>query len=158
MASLLETLRNSIQTSVFGRRLGLNPTEYLVGPRDLQRQVIDLSSASTATVIPAFGIVHLLLTTAATSAAGGGFILSTPVPGVSVKIVNDYTSTGALGSTAATLLRPSNAVAIQSSEGTTMTTIVMSSQGMVELTGLSSAIYQITSRTLTSMVSANGTT
>lgn len=158
MASLLQTLRNSILDSIKGRKFGLDKDEYIVGPLAFKPQVLDLSSASTATAIPPYGITHLLLTTAATSAAGGGFIMSAPVPGVSVKIVNDYTSTGALGSTAATILRASNAFSFQSSEGTTMTTIVLSSQGFVELTAISSAIYQITSRSLTTMAAANGTT
>lgn len=158
MAKTLETFRSSVQDSVKGRKLGLDPAGYIVGAPAVPQPITDLTSGSTATVILPYGITNLMLTTAATSAAGGGFLLSNPVPGVSCTIRNGYSSTGALGSTAATLLRPSTAFYIYSSEGTTMTTIVMSSQGQVTLVGLSTDTYMIQSRTLTSMVSANGTT
>lgn len=158
MAKILETMRSSVQDSIKGRKLGLDNLGYLVGPPDVPRPVTDLTSASTATSILPYGITRLMLTTLATSAAGATFLLSNPVVGASVTVLNGYTSTGALGSTSATLLRPSTAFYILSSEGTTMTTIVMSSQGFVTLTGLTTDSYQITSRILTSMASANGTT
>lgn len=158
MAKTLETFRSSVVDSVKGRKLGLDNGGYLVGIPGVPQPVTDLSSGSTATAILPYGVTRLQLTTAATSGAGGVFILSNPVPGVSCTIINGYTSTGALGSTAATLLRPSTAFYIISSEGTTNTTIVMSSQGQVTLTGVSTDAYVVSSRTLTSMVSANGTT
>ena len=156
-----EVNRSGIITSLFGRRLGIDKDECLVGPVGFKVETESLTSVgSTLTAIDAAGMYLLNLTTAATTAAAGGgvFLLSNPIPGVSVKVFNRYTSTGALGSTATTLLRPSTAFYIESSEGTTMTTVVLSSQGFVELTGISTDRYVVTSRTLTSMASLNGTT
>ena len=158
MAKTLETFRSSVIDSVKGRKLGLDNGGYVVGAPGTPQPITDLTSASTATAILPYGVTRLMLTTAATSAAGGVFILPLPVPGQSFTVYNGYSSTGPLGSTAATLLRPSTAFVINSSEGSTMTTVVMSSQGWVTFLGLSTNEYLITSRVLTSMASLNGTT
>lgn len=158
MAKLLETFRSSVLDSVKGRKLGLDKDGYLVGVPGVPGVITDVTTASTGTALPNYGSVKIQSTTLGTSSAGAVFLLSNPVVGVDVTFYNAYTSTGGSGSTAMTLLRPSTAFYIVSSEGSTMTTIVMSSQGYVTLRGLSTDAYYVTSRVGTSMVSLNGTT
>jgi hypothetical protein len=95
-----------------------------------------------------------------TSAAGGAFLLSNPVPGAEVTVVNINADTSAAspGSTAMTLLRPSTAFYIRSSEGTTITTVNIAAGAAVVLAALSTAYYHIKSRTTLAGVIANGTT
>lgn len=160
MAQSLDTLKSKINTSLFGRRLGLDSADYLVGPPDIKRQVTDLTSASTATAIPAHGIVNITGSSLMTSAAGGTFLLSNPVPGVEVTIcnLNADTSAGSPGSTAMTLIRPSTAFLIGSSEGTTETTINIAAGAAVTIIGLSTARYHVKNRTTLAGVIVNGTT
>jgi hypothetical protein len=123
-------------------------------------QVSDLTSASTATAIPAFGYVNVTGTSLATSAAGGTFLLSNPVPGVEVTIcnINAATSAASPGSTAMTFIRPSTAFVMYSSEGTTETTINLAPGSAVVLAGLSTGAYQVKGRTTLAGVIINGTT
>jgi hypothetical protein len=160
MAQSLETLKNRIKTSLFGRRLGLDNDDYLVGPPDIKREVTDLTSGSTATAIPARGIVNVTGSSLATSGAGGTFLLSNPVPGVEVTIcnLNADTSAASPGSTAMTFIRPSTAFLIRSSEGTTETTINLAVGAAVTLVGLSTGYYQVKNRTTLAGVIINGTT
>lgn len=160
MALTLGSISNSILTSIFGRRLGLDSLGYLAGPPDIRRTVNDLTSASTATAIPNQGLTNIVATSLATSAAGGGFLLSNPVPGVSFTVanVNANSSAASPGSTALTLLRPSTAFSILSSEGSTETTINLTPGSAVTLTGLSTALYQVVNRTTLAGVVINGTT
>lgn len=160
MALSLNSIRNSMITSVFGRRLGLDKDEYLAGVLDVRRIVTDLTSASTATAIPNNGLVTFTGTSLATSGAGGGFLMSNPVAGVDVTIfnINAATSAASPGSTAFTMLRPTTAFVIQSSEGTTETTINLAAGCAVTLTGVSSGIYAVKSRVTLAGVIVNGTT
>lgn len=160
MALSLNAARNAIITSIYGRRLGLDNLEFLAGALDIRRQVTDLTSATTGTVVPNNGTVTFNGTSLATSAAGGAFLLSNPVPGVSVTIcnVNPLTSAGSPGSTAFTVLRPSTAFVIQSSEGTTETTVNIAAGCAATLTGLTTALYQLTNRVTLAGVVVNGTT
>lgn len=159
MALLIETIRSSILDSIKGRKIGLNPAGYLAGPQDIVRQVTDLTSGSTATAIPAYGAVNVAASSLATSAAGGTFLLSNPVPGVGVVISNVATSQAATGgSTAMTFIRPSTAFYMQSTEGSTMTTLNLTWGSAVELFGLSTALYLVKSRTSLAGSPMNGTT
>lgn len=95
--STLSTLRNSILTSIYGRRLGLSKNEFVVGPKDLAKatQSIGPSSAAstvstTGTEILNYGITSLAVATAAattgssygTAELGGVYALAAPEPGV----------------------------------------------------------------------------
>jgi len=160
MALSIETLRNSIITSLFGRRLGLDVAGYLVGAYDNRLPVTDLTSASTATAIPPYGITNITGTSLATSAAGGAFLLSNPVPGVETVIcnLNANTSAASPGSTAMQLIRPSTAFYLISSEGSTETTINITPGSAVTLAGLSTSAYAVIGRTTLAGVVINGTT
>ena len=53
----LEDIRSSLITSIFGRRAGLDSDEFWAGPKDIRKQVLDLTTASTGTAIPNHGFV-----------------------------------------------------------------------------------------------------
>lgn len=158
MAQSRQTLQQRILTSIFGNRLGLDPSDYLQGPLDYRHVVTDLTSASTATAIPAYGITNITGSSLLTSAQT--FLLSNPVVGVDATIinVNAATSAGSPGSTAMTMIRPSTAFVILSSEGSTNTTINLAAGACVVLTGLTTALYQVKARTTLAGVIVNGTT
>ena len=147
MAQSLETLRNNIVTHVFGRRLGLHQDDTIVGPKDLKRAVQDLTSASTATALNNYGIVNINVTSAATTAAGGVFLLSNPIPGVAVEIYSGVKgTTSTQGSTSVALLRPSTAFLLLSSEGTTNVAAQIAFGMGVRLIGITTDAYQIGQR------------
>lgn len=142
MTQSLETLRSSLITGIFGRRFGLTNDEYVAGAKDIKRVVTEYTSASTGTVVPAHGVASFQLTTLSTQ----DFLLSNPVPGVSVDIMTQMNGATNLSSNW-NLKRPSTAFYIESSEGSTMTTINMSSRAFIRLTGVTTDRYQVTART-----------
>ena len=156
----VENLRSSLLTSIFGRRLGLTPNEFLAGSKDVQVQVLELTTASTATAIPNFGLVTITASSLGTSAAGGTFLLSNPEQGVSVTIqnINADSSAASPGCTAMTFIRPSTAFVIKSSEGSTMTTVNLAAGCAVTLTGLTTGVIGVTNRVTLAGVIVNGTT
>ena len=158
MAQSLETLRNNIVTHVFGRRLGLHSDDTVVGPKDVKRAVQDLTSASTATAVNNYGIVRARITGVATTAAGGVFILSNPIPGVPVDIVYAGTSDAATaGSTAIAFVRGSTAFYIQSSLGSTQVALLLAYGNGARLLGVSTDAYQLQPLGTSAGVSAIGT-
>lgn len=83
----LEGLRSQILTQIWGRRLGLDSNNYLVGPLSQRTAVQGVSSAgstvtstSVASPLTPYG-VSLVGATAASATTG--YTLSAPVPGVS---------------------------------------------------------------------------
>ena len=142
MAQSLETLRSALLTSIFGRRIGLTVDEYLSGAKDMKRPVQDLTSASTATTLNAFGAIVARITGVATTAAGGVFILPNPVPGVAIDLCYANTSQGATaGSTAIAFLRGSTAFYIQSSIGSTGVAVLLPQGTWARLMGISTDAY-----------------
>lgn len=103
--STLAALKNTILTSLHGRRIGLTNDEFLVGPKDMQvaTQIIGslagaLSTVSTTgTEILNYGVTSLAVATEAattgssygTAEVAGTYALAAPEPGVE-KII--YTS------------------------------------------------------------------
>lgn len=146
MANTLTGLRDQVMTSIYGRRLGLDTNEMVVGPKDVRRPVVDLTSASTGTAIANYGVVNIAGTSLLTS--GQLFLLSNPVPGASVTINNVRlnTTSGTTGCTSMALVRPSTAFYIQSTDFSTSTSIILCEGGTVTLTGVSTALYQVTAR------------
>ena len=123
MAILSETLRNLIMTSIRGRRLGLDKDDYLVGQRDIRRQVTNATTATTATALSNYGI-HTVVTTTNTV-----WTLASPVQGVPVKIVTGSSSTGLHA------IVPTNAT-IVSSNGSAGSSITLAGPGaFIELVG-----------------------
>ena len=143
MAISLETIRNGALTSIHGRRLGLKRivatdlnSEALVGPATQQFPVTDATSDTTGTVIPGYGVTNVDTTT------NDGWLLANPIPGVVKTIVTGSTSTGIR-----TITRQDNTFAIQTSAASTLTTIVAQAGGLVlELLGVTSALYVVKSR------------
>lgn len=158
MAQLLETLRSNNLTPIFGRRLGLQFDETLAGPKDIKRAVQDLTSASTATTLNNYGIIVARITGVATTAAGGVFILSNPIPGVPVDICYANTSQAATaGSTAIAFLRGSTAFYIQSSLGSTQVAVLLAQGNQARLLGVSTDAYMLQALGTSAGVSAIGT-
>lgn len=79
----LEGLRSQLQTSIYGRKLALDSNEYLVGVPDVRKPVTAFTSASTGSVIPAYGHTTIACASAATT-----YVLADPVPGVFKTITN----------------------------------------------------------------------
>jgi len=104
MAISLEQLRNKIQTSIFGRRIGLDNADHIVGPRGIRLDVTEATSATTGTAITNSG----LTTFTASTGAALGYTLAAPQPGVYKELVATSSSTkgtvialtGSLSSTA----------------------------------------------------------
>lgn len=111
----LSGLRNSILTSLFGRKLGLDPSGFLLGPPGYPDVVSgavstgstcisgvatagSTGSTSTVTTLPAYGVSAIGTTVSSGNTGGttGGqsgcnYQLDYPVPGVSKLIVNPTT-------------------------------------------------------------------
>lgn len=158
MAQSLETLRSAQVTTIYGRRLGLQLDETLTGPKDIKRAVQDLTSASTATAVNNYGVVVARITGVATTAAGGVFILSNPIPGVAVDICYANTSQAATaGSTAIAFLRGSTAFYIQTSLGSTQVALLLAQGNAARLLGMSTDAYMLQALGSSAGVSAIGT-
>lgn len=143
MAISLTTLQNQIQTSLFGRRLGLKRlvssdanSAALVGVNTIQEPVTDATSDTTGTNITGYGITNVDTTTDDT------WLLDNPIPGVRKVIYTGSTSTGIR-----TIKRKDATFAIRTSANSTGTTIVAQGGGLtLELFGLTSAIYAVIGR------------
>ncbi|MHB0965511.1 MAG: hypothetical protein ACYC36_03565 [Bellilinea sp.] len=159
MAQSIETLRNKILTSIHGRRLGLDSDETIVGPKDVKRAVQDLTSGSTGTTLNAYGLIVARISGAATTAAGGVFILPNPIPGVAIDLSYAGTSQGATaGSTAIAFLRGSTAFYIQSTVGTTGVAVLLPQGTWARLLGVSTDLYHFQGTIGTSITSAAAVT
>lgn len=143
MAISLETIRNSILTSVYGRRLGLKrlvasdaASESVIGMADHQLPVTEATSDTTGTNITGYGI------TIVDSSTDDTWLLSNPIAGVRKVIYTGSTSTGIR-----TIKRADNTFAIRTSGNSTGTTIVAQGGGLtLELLGISSALYAVMGR------------
>ena len=99
MAQSLETIRSKIVTSLFGRRIGLSQSttaqsqnDFLVGPRDIVKEIQDLTTASSGTAIPNAGVSRVTCT--GSSQGPVQFLLSAPMPGVEKILMVGSSSTG----------------------------------------------------------------
>src|SRR5690242_17261190 len=91
MAQSLETIRSSLLTSIFGRRLGLTSDEYVGGTKELKLAIEDISTTVPTTLL-AYGITRIL--TSGSSQGPTQHFLPAPVPGVEKTIIMVTTSTG----------------------------------------------------------------
>lgn len=136
MAVNIETLRNEIITTVYGRRLGLDVAGRLVGHQGERIPVTDATSDTTGTNITGYGWTNVDTTTDDT------WLLDNPIPGARKVIYTGSTSTGIR-----TIKRKDNTFALRTSAASTLTTIVAQGGGLaLELFGISSAIYAIIGR------------
>lgn len=123
-----------ITKSLHGRELGLRamssvaigstfPHNQLVGAEGVQQGVS--TSVSTAAVIPPFGVRGV------STASSGVHTLAPPIPGVEVTI---YSSGGATA-----FVKTANNETIESSRGSTFTTMRFVAAGVARLMGLTTA-------------------
>ena len=112
MATLIETLRSAILTSVVGRRMGLDANGFLVGPADIRLQIEDITTTA-ATSASAYGITRVMTSG---STQTGSYTLQAPIPGVRKTLMLTSTSTGIM------VFFPTNAT-VQTSSGLAGSTV-----------------------------------
>ena len=137
MATLIETLRSAIVTSIYGRRVGLDNSGFLVGPADMRTQVEDISTTA-ATSMANYGITRILTSG---SSQTGSYTLQAPIPGVRKVITLDTTSTGIM------VVYPTGATVFQSSgsSGTSVGSSVFSLRGngaVIDLIAVSTFLWR----------------
>lgn len=110
MALLLDALRNQIQTSIFGRRLGLDKNDQVVGPQGWRMPVEDIQTTA-ATSATGYGITRNL--TSGSSQNGQHTLQAIPVGGMKILTLVS-TSTGCQQYT-----MPSGVTIANTSAGTT---------------------------------------
>jgi len=133
---------NKILTSLHGRRFGLQrmstaetggsrgAKEFLVGPEALR---LDNSTAETTSVnLHPYGISHVKGTSADSSSV---FTLDPPIPGVEKTLY--FPSTG----NTACYVKTANSETIQTTLGSSQTTIKSTIGGMCRLVGVTTAIW-----------------
>jgi len=140
MAQSLTTLRSSILTSIHGRRLGLDRDEFLVGTKDLKRQIEDLTTASTGTDVLNYGAARVM--TSGSTQGPVQYSLAAPAPGVRKTLVMGSSSTGSHQF----LSTPNGASIKHSSAGTTVGVVNLRAPGgVVTLLGVSTAAWLVES-------------
>lgn len=133
MAQSLETLRSSKVVSIYGRRLGIDKDDYLVGAPGLKEPIEDLTT-STGTDVKPYGIARVTAT--GSSQGPVQYNLGAPVPGITKTLLLDTTSTGSYQF----LSTPNGASILSGSDGTTKSLINLLGQGgSVILKGLTTA-------------------
>ena len=143
MAQSLETIRSGNLTSIHGRRLGIDSDGHLGGVKPIKMVVTDATSDTTGTALPNHGLVSVVTTTDDT------WTLTDPKAGVPVRLVTGSTSTGTHTVTCA-------AAVIYSTNGIEGASVLMSAAGAhVELTGLTTAAWVVTSRASTAVASVS---
>ena len=161
----LQQLRNSILTSIHGRRLGLDPNEFLVGVKDTLRPIQSLTSGSTATTVLNYGLTQLNVTTGAASTAssigttetGCSWQMAAPVAGVE-KILTKVSATA--GSTMPCIVEFSTGATVTGVDttlGTTFTGVNLQGVGaFVRLLGLGTTAWLVIGKsTGTSLAASN---
>lgn len=142
MALSLESLRNVIATSIFGRRLGLDINDYLTGTKDIRKAVEDLTTVPTTVI--AYG--NSRVTASGSSQGPVQHFLPVPVVGLTKILSISTTSTGSHQ-----FLSTANGASILcASDGTTKSLVnIVGQGGGVTLFGLTTAIWQVIAQTST---------
>ena|SRR5258706_15958194 len=129
MAMTIQQLRNNILTSIFGRRLGLDNDQYLVGALDNKVVTQQATTLTTGTVINAHGF------TGVSSSTNTTWSMAAPVEGISKQLVATTTSTG----TMAVQLASGNFL---TTAGSSFNQVTFTALGQsVDLVGLSTSLY-----------------
>lgn len=129
MAITNDGLRKLIKTSVHGRRLGLDQTEHLVGPKGLRYAITAATSASTGTQLPNHG--HITIT----SSSAKTWQIADPVPGceVSITLISSAIPT--------CTITPANATFVSSGSSTGASLAMQGGGTSVTLVGISTGVY-----------------
>lgn len=134
MAKTLEQLKNTILTSIKGRRLGIGPNEELVGPKAYVRGITQGTSDSTGTQLPNNGVLSVVTST------NDSWTFADPYDGAEVTIQTGSSSTGIH------TVKPAAAV-IYSTNGIAGSAVVLTGAGAaMSLRGLSTGVWTVTSR------------
>lgn len=134
MAFSLQNIRDAIQTSLHGRRVGLHRNDYLIGFPDMVRPVSNATSATTETALAPSGIHTVVTTTNDTWT-----LTDPPVAGLEVKLITNSSSTGVHTVTCA-------AANILSTLGTSHISVDMNSEGAaITLVSLTTALWGVMS-------------
>lgn len=159
----LEQLRSSILTSIVGRRMGLTPGQFLVGPKDLAVAIQSLTSGSTGTQVTNYGVTMLDVTTGAASTAssvgtteiGCAWSMAAPEPGVRKTLVK---VSATLGSTMPVVVNFAAGVkAFNSSFFSSASGVMMNAVGQeVHLMGLSTSQWLVLSLSTGASVASSG--
>lgn len=140
MALSLETIRSGIMTTIFGRRLGYDPNDFLHGPKGLRSVIEDFTTASSSAL--SYGLTRVLTTG---SSITNSFTLQAPQPGIEKILSLVSTSTGGQQFTA------TNGTIYTASAGTSSAVINLFAPGAVaRLIGETTAIWRVVSVTGTS--------
>lgn len=139
----LQGLRSQYLTQIHGRRLALDPNDFIVGPRDLRVQVegwnaagTTITSTSVASNLSNWG---LSLVGATGASATTAYTLAAPVPGVRKLIFNPTTGQAVVTSSGAGAFLVSSG-SITSTIGTATFT---AKGAFLELIGLTTALYGV---------------
>lgn len=142
MALSIEQLKNQILTSLFGRRIGFDKNDYLVGPKGLRDAVEDISTTAATSALP-YGVTRVLTSG---SSQTGSYTLQAPAgEGVRKTLCLNSTSTGGQQFTA------TNATIYAASDGTSKAVVNLFAPGAaVTLVAVSTARWIVESLTGTS--------
>jgi len=138
----IEALRETYVKSLYGRRLGFDVDDTLVGPKGYRIPSENWSSDSTfATTddsLTAFGvsIVGTSLSSGTSSVSSACQQIAAPEVGVEKFIVNISTAVITIGTTL-------NSAFFSSTAGSTAVYMTMQGKGAVHLIGLTTAVYQV---------------
>jgi hypothetical protein len=158
--TLLTGLRNQYLTSLFGRRLALDPKDYLVGPRDLRVQIEGMSSAgstvlSTAAAASGEGLGSTALSpygvslVGGTGASGTSHWLQDPIPGVRKVLYNPTTGSAVVYASTASYYCTTG------SPTSTYQIATMTMKGScIEMMGLTTALWGILNWTSSNLSTA----
>jgi len=136
----LEEARNQIITSLYGRRLGLDKDNRLIGIKGRREVITEATSNTTATLLPNFGIVTIASSNDIT------WVIEDPQIGCEVKILTGSTSTGNH------YIQTDNAT-IKSSFGSTQNQIDFLGGGAgMTLVGLSTSLWGVLTKSSTTAV------
>lgn len=131
MAISLESLRNQILTSIYGRRLGLDVNGALVGPKHVRPAITAATSDTTGTKLLNYGYNSVVTTTDDT------WVLDNPYVSAEVTLMTGSSSTGVH------TISMGDSVAY-STNGIAGANVVLTGPGAaMTLLGISTAIWQV---------------
>lgn len=137
MAYTVHQLRAERKTSIYGRRLGLDRRDFLVGPLGLRFAIEDIQS-TVPTTLALGGLTRIL--TSGSSQGPTQHILPAPIPGVEKIVMLHSTSTGSQQ----LLSTPNGASIFLATAGTTVGVVnLVGPGGGITLVGISTAIWGI---------------
>ncbi len=135
MAISLENFRSLIQTQLYGRRLGLDQSGYLVGAPDVRVAIEDISTTAATSCLP-YGHTRFLTSG---SSATCNVTLQAPVPGVRKSFSLQSTSTGCM------IVTATNAAFMSASGSSVAFLNLITGGAFVELIAVTTAYWQLLS-------------